>query len=440
MARHTRALLAAVLVLLAACGERHDRTDIRIGVPAPPLTLDPRYASDAMSARLVRLLHRAPVRLDGAGQAQPDLARWTRLGPRRYRVTLREAARFDDGSPVVAADLAATYRAVLDPALASPLAGTLANVRRVTAVDRRSVDFELARPDPLFPATLTIGVLAARDLAADSARDAWRRSSGAFTRLERAADGRTRLRRRDDGSVFTFVPVHDSTARALQLLAGELDIVQGNLAPEVHAWLAAQPGLVGLAAAGTTYAYLGFNLADPVTAQLAVRQAVAHAIDRAAIVRHLFLGTARVAVGLFAPGHWLAAATLAAPAHDPARARALLAAAGYGAERPLRLTYKTSSDPFRLRLAAVMQAQLAAVGIDLVIESHDWGTFYGDVTRGRFQLYGLSWVGLALPDIYRQAFHSSALPPAGANRGAYREAAVDAHGIVFQRCSDSLMP
>ena len=161
------------------------------------------------------------------------------------------------------------------------------------------------------------------------------------------------------------------------------------------------------------------------TARREVRQAVAHALDRASIVRHLFRGAARTAVGLFPPGHWLAPAALRAPDHDPARARALLATLGYGPARPLRLTYKTSSDPFRLRLATVLQSQLAAVGIDLAIESHDWGTFYGDVTRGRFQLYGLSWVGLALPDIFRQAFHSTSVPPAGASRGAYRAAAVD---------------
>lgn len=424
MPRAACTLLIGLGVLLAACGEPA-RDDIRIGIQAAPATLDPRYASDAVSARLARLVHRAPVRLDATGRAVPDLADWERLAPRRYRVTLRPDARFTDGRPVRAADLVATYDSVLDPGAASPLRGALANVRALRAVTPRRVDFELIRPDPAFPATLTIGVLAARDLAAGAARDAWRASSGPFELVERALDGRTRLRRRRDGMVFTFLPSADSTTRALRLLAGELDIVQGNLAPEIHAWLSTRAGLVGLTAAGSTYAYLGFNFADPVTARREVRLAVAHALDRATIVRHLFRGAARPAASLFPPGHWLAPATLSAPAHDPARARALLAALGHGPARPLRLTYKTSSDPFRLRLATVLQSQLAAVGIDLVIESHDWGTFYGDVTRGRFQLYGLSWIGLALPDIFRQAFHSASAPPAGANRGAYRAPAVD---------------
>jgi len=83
-----------------------------------------------------------------------------------------------------------------------------------------------------------------------------------------------------------------------------------------------------------------------------------------------------------------------------------------------------------------MQSQLAEVGIDLAIESHDWGTFYGDITHGRFQLYGLSWVGLTQPDIFRHAFHSLSVPPAGANRGGYRSAVVDGLIEAAERAPD----
>jgi peptide/nickel transport system substrate-binding protein len=104
----------------------------------------------------------------------------------------------------------------------------------------------------------------------------------------------------------------------------------------------------------------------------------------------------------------------------------LLREAGYGGQRRLRLSYKTSSDPFRLRLASVLQAQLAEVGNDLEIQSYDWGTFFADIKAGRFQLFGLTWVGVRLPDIFRYAFHSTSVPPDGANRGRYQNPTVDA--------------
>jgi peptide/nickel transport system substrate-binding protein len=63
--------------------------------------------------------------------------------------------------------------------------------------------------------------------------------------------------------------------------------------------------------------------------------------------------------------------------------------------------------------------------MDMKLSSYDWGTFYGDIKAGRFQLYSLAWVGIKTPDIFRYAFHSDSLPPEGANRGRLKDAVVD---------------
>jgi peptide/nickel transport system substrate-binding protein len=223
-----------------------------------------------------------------------------------------------------------------------------------------------------------------------------------------------------------FEIVENETTRALKLQRGELDLVQGGFAPEVAHWLARQPGLSLREREGTTFSYLGFNFARGPTARREVREAISLAIDRQAIVEHIFRGQARPANAILTPEHWAGAPRLAPPAHDPARARALLASLGHDRAHPLTLSYKTSSDQFRLRIATVLQAQLAEIGIALDIRSYDWGTFYADVKAGNFELYGLSWVGLQLPDVFRYAFHSASVPPAGANRGRYASAAVDA--------------
>ena len=59
------------------------------------------------------------------------------------------------------------------------------------------------------------------------------------------------------------------------------------------------------------------------------------------------------------------------------------------------------------------------------LATYDWGTFYGDIKAGRFQMYSLAWVGIKMPDIFRYTMHSDSLPPAGANRGRLVNAAVD---------------
>jgi peptide/nickel transport system substrate-binding protein len=98
---------------------------------------------------------------------------------------------------------------------------------------------------------------------------------------------------------------------------------------------------------------------------------------------------------------------------------------GYSEKKHLKLVYKTSSDPFRIRIATIIQSQLKDIFIDVEIRSYDWGTFYGDIKNGKFQMYSLTWVGIKTPDVFRQVFHSSSLPPEGANRGRLNNKKID---------------
>ena len=144
-----------------------------------------------------------------------------------------------------------------------------------------------------------------------------------------------------------------------------------------------------------------------------------------AIIKYVMGDSARKAGAMFTPDHWAGNSRLTGVEYNPAQAKHLLKQAGFDTASPLRLSYKTSNDPFRLRLATIIQDQLKSVGIEVDIRSYDWGTFYGDIKSGRFQMYSLSWVGLKMPDIFRYVFHSTAIPPNGANRGRFIDARVD---------------
>ena len=159
-----------------------------------------------------------------------------------------------------------------------------------------------------------------------------------------------------------------------------------------------------------------------------VRQAVAMAMDREEIVQAVWRGKATLANTLLPAGHW-AAADLPGYPHDVARAAALLDAAGYKADKSgvrVRLEMKTSQDETTRLLAEILQQQLAAAGIALTLRAAEFGTFYSDVTAGRFEMYALNWVGSNEdPDIYRYAYGSGSFPPKGGNRGHYANAEVD---------------
>jgi peptide/nickel transport system substrate-binding protein len=202
-------------------------------------------------------------------------------------------------------------------------------------------------------------------------------------------------------------------------------MLQNDISPELIGYLESQSGIEIAQRRGSNFTYIGFNLQDPRTGDPRVRQAIAHAIDRQVIIEYVMQGAARQAEALLPPEHWAGASSLTAYDYAPQKAISLLNQAGYSRANPLHLVYKTSSDPYRIRLATVIQSQLRAVGIEIELRSYDWGTFFGDIKGGNFQLYSLSWVGIRTPDIFRYIFASDSLPPAGANRGRYASQAVD---------------
>ena len=419
-----RTLLAGGALLLSGCASSQslpaDR--FRLGVSGRPRSLDPRHATDALSSRINRLLYQAPVDFNDRFEPTPALMQWRQIAPLRWEFTLQADARFHDGSLLTAQDVVATYASVLDPATASPHRGGLKHVRTVRALDERCVLFELARADALFPGRLTIGVLPAHLI--EQGHDFNRTPVGSGPCRFVSADAQRTCLQRADGALLEFVKVKDPLVQVLKLRKGELDWIQGGLSPELVRYCAARAELDVQWHRGTNFAYIGFNFRDRWLRQQPVREAIALGIDRAAIVEALFDGHARLAGGPLPPEHWAGLKQWRGYPYDPQRARALLdGVLGRGVR--LALSYKTSANPLRLRLAAIYQSMLRDIGIDLTIQSYDWGTFYADIKAGRFQLYSLAWVGIKSPDIFQYVFHSRAVPPVGANRGRYADEVVD---------------
>ena len=248
-------------------------------------------------------------------------------------------------------------------------------------------------------------------------------------------DGKLTLERLSDHQRIEFLRVAKPTVRVLKLVSGEIDLMQNDLSPELVNWLDARDDVSVAKAKGTNFAYLGFNMEDPVVGDLRVRRAIAYALDRDTIIRYVMGGAARLASAILPPEHWAGAPALKPLSYDPARARELLQAAGYDKQNPLRITYKTSTNAVRVRIATVIQDQLADVGIEVELRTYDWGTFYGDIKAGRFQMYSLAWVGIKLPDIFRYTMHSESMPDAGANRGRFADEKVDA---LIERAESSI--
>ncbi|MEC9006079.1 MAG: ABC transporter substrate-binding protein [Nitrospirota bacterium] len=418
--------LAIVCALyLTGCSEPQSNS-IRFGLANAPANFDPRFATDATSDRINRLLYTRLVDFNDAFEPIPSIASWEQIRSEHFRFHLNpNRSSFHDGTPLTARDVKATYDFILDAKNASPHRSTLNMIDSITIKNSETLDFHLNRPDLLFPSFLAIGILPAHLIQVDHPFHSQPIGSGPFAFVARPDETRLKLIRLKDQQKFEFIKVQEPTVRALKLLAGEIDMVQNNFPPELVAYLAKNTRLQVQRSPGNNFSYLGLSFENEHTKQSAVRQAIAHAIDRKKIIQYVMGGSARPAQSLLSPDHWASAHNLKAYEHNPEKARSLLAQAGFSPANPLRLTYKTSSDPFRIRLATILQHQLAQVGIDVDLRSYDWGTFYGDIKAGRFQIYTLSWVGVKTPDIFHYVFHSKSIPPNGANRGRFQNPKAD---------------
>jgi peptide/nickel transport system substrate-binding protein len=433
------ALVAAACGPAAGPGVPADESLV-VALESAPIQLDPRLATDQASARVFELAMNGLVTQDEDGRYRPDLAEsWQVLdGGRRWRFRLRRGVRFHDGSTLDAADVVWTYGSLVDGSVVSAKRGAFAQVESVVAVDAATVDFVTREPFAALLGNLNsyVAVVPAGRTSEQQNREPV--GTGPFRVARRTPDavelvafddhwaGRPRL----DRLVLREVP--DSTVRALELRKGSVQLVVNGLPPDVVPLFERDPRFRVTKKPGSNYVYLGLNLEDPLLADVRVRRALALSLDRPRLVATLWRGLGTVTETMLPPGHWARDEELAPLPHDPAAARRLLDEAGFadpdGANGPrprLTLTYKTSTDETAVLQAQILQAMAAEAGIALEIRSHEFATFFQDVQRGAFQVFSLTRTGIDDPDLYALLFHSRNVPPAGANRGRYRDPELD---------------
>jgi peptide/nickel transport system substrate-binding protein len=439
-------LLCALGVLfgemLFSCGCSHPAPftgrDLTFLIEANPVNLDPRFATDGQSQRLDGLIFSGLLARDAQMNLRGDLAdSWQTPDPLIYIFHLKPNIKFHDGRPLTSADVKSTFDFILNPTNKSPKRGAFRMVEKLEAPDALTVIFRLKEPYASFLVNLipnAAGIVPA-NAPADFARHPI--GSGPFQFVSQSQDEDVQLTRNEN--YFNGVPalqflhfriVPDAVVRALELRKGSADLEMSSLSPDLIPVLIKQPTLALTQRPGTNFAYLGFNLQDPLLARKEVRQALAFATDRAALIRYLLRGQAQVASGILPPNHWAYEPNVTQYSLDAAHAERLLDAAGFPRKENgvrFHLTLKTSTEEQARLIGAALQEQWRKVGVDLELRPLELATLLSDAARGNFQLTYARWVGANNdPDIFEFVFSSKRFPPDGANRGHYKNPRIDA--------------
>lgn len=426
-------------MLLTGCREKpRDPHTVVFLIESSPTNLDPRIGTDGISEHIDELLFDGLVARDTSFRFTPALAQsWEQPDPLTLIFHLRPGVRFQDGRLLTARDVAWTINSMLTGAVISPKAASYASVRSVEARDAQTVVFHLKHEDNFLLTNLSTGAIGI--VPEGSGRDFWRHpvGTGPFRFVSQQIDQDVVIERNPlswsvvpklDRVRFAVVP--DAITQSLELEKGSADVAVNSLPMDALPVLASRPNIQIEDAPGTQIQYINFNLLDPILRDVRVRRAIACAIDRDLIIRTLLRGHARPAVSLLPPQHWAFTSDVDHYDYDPARANRLLNEAGYPRRADgirFHLTMKTSTDQGTRLLAAVLQQQLAAVGIALDLRSYEFATFYADVTRGAFQMYSLRWIGgNEQPDIFSYVFSTANFSPKGANRSHYSNPQLDA--------------
>jgi peptide/nickel transport system substrate-binding protein len=432
---------------------------LRIGTGLVPRTLNPILATQTIEASINRLFSDVLVTVDAHGKFVPDLAAQVpttanggiSVDGLSIRYKLREHVRWQDGRPFTSNDVKFTFGAIMNPANDVVSRHGYDVVKSVETPDPHQVVFHLKYRFAPFVATVfgdsdsPYGVLPAHLLAAaksinDVPYNSLPVGTGPF-KVERWLRGdRIELVRNDNyflgkpklkSIVIKLIP--DENTLITQLQTHEIDWfyeVTVNAYKSVRGLPAADARIVLTPING--YEAVMFNVQRAPTSDVRVRRAILYALDKRALVDRLTYGAADPATQDLPSFLWAYDRGLRPTPYDPAKAKALLAAAGYGSVHRLSLdVYFEQSSTLAKILSVQIQALLAPLGIDVrphaQLSSLIYGAYgsNGTLARGRYDVALLGWVAGIDPDDSSQ-FTCANIPPAGFNWSRLCDPAMDA--------------
>ncbi len=421
-----------------------------VGLVAEPVNLDPPQVTDLNSNRVGRRIVETLVTFpEESTQVVPGLAEsWTiSKDGLQYTFKLRRGIAFHDGTPLNAEAVKFSIERQINPNHPAYKLGKypfanyfFGNVKAVEVLSDERVAFLLNEPRASFLAVLTAG---AASIVSPTAVMKW----GPDYPNHPVGTGPFRFASWDRGQRVVleknpaywkypvkverviYRPIVEDQARLTELLTGGLDLIVGVPADNVGQ-LEKNPKITLLKQVGAHVWYLGMNNQKKPFDDKRVRQALNYAVNKDAIVNDVLKGTGAASKGPVLPGTWGADGALKAYPYDPDRARKLLAEAGYptGFSTTLWVPESGSGMQAPVAMSTVMQSNLKAVGVNVSLQTMEWGAYLAKLRTKEQELFALSWMaGTEDPDmVMYPLLHSSQWTPVGPNRALYKNARFDA--------------
>jgi peptide/nickel transport system substrate-binding protein len=383
--------LASVLALIAGMGAAQAQGDLVIGMQLEPPHLDPTSAAaGAIDQVTYANIFEGLTRFGPDGSVNPGLAESWDISDdgRVYTFHLHEGVTFHDGTALDAGDVKFSLDRARGEDSTNAQKGLFAGIETVEVVDPLTVRVTLAQPDGSFLFNMAWGDAV---IVAPESVDQLKTNpvgTGAFRFADWAQGDRIDIVRNEDYwgtpaglESATFKFISDPTAAFAAMMAEDIDAFSGFPAPENLPQFDSDPRFKVLVGSTEGETILSTNNAQPPFDDVKVRKAMAHAIDRQAIIDGAMFGYGTPIGTHFAPHHPDYVDLTGQSAHDPELARNLLAEAGY--PDGFTTTLKLPPPSYARRGGEIIAAQLREVGIETEITNLEWAQWLEQVFRGK---------------------------------------------------------
>ena len=458
-----RYFFALCAMLAALCGPARADQVLHLRLGEDPETLyNVKSFSLTVANTLGSFLLDRLIYFDADGKPQPWLATGWTVSDDQKQITfkLHDGVKFTDGTPFNADAVKFQFDAVMDKANASPLLPLVGSLQTVEVLDPLTVRFTFAKPYAPFMSNIAnAGFGFNSPTAVKKFGDQYGRNvvgTGPYVLKSWQAGTEIQLARNPDYKQFRADAINKGTAYAdsvvltviseeavaqAALETGELSAA-GVAADAIDRFVKDPKFTVVLNKIVTNLLFVEFNETHAPLDNPNVRRAIGYAIDRDAAVKAAYNSYASPALGPMAlgiPGYDPAVGKDLGTPYDPAKAKALLLQSGFtaGADgalnydgKPVTLSLKSYAGFETIdRTLAVIQSNLAAIGIKVSLETADWGTFYPSLKQGNWDMELMRWT-YSDPSILTVLFHSP-----GHHTKTKPDAAQDE---ILERC-DTLM-
>ncbi|MFI5338759.1 MAG: ABC transporter substrate-binding protein [Candidatus Methylomirabilales bacterium] len=379
-------LVASLLSLLPSAYAAEAPGELHVAIPWTPENLDPSMNLSSIRAQVDMSLFDSLVGRDAQRRIVPQLAEsWKLLDDNTWEFRLRKGVVFHNGEPFNAEAVRFTVQRVLDPNQKSPNRSNIAEITKIEVVDDFTVRLTTRQPyAPLLNRLLDFPILPPKYTAAkgDQAFTAAPVGTGPFKFVELVRDDRLVVEAFDKHwrgvpkiRRIVFMPVPEASTRVAGLRTGQLDLIT-NLPPNLARELEHVPGIKVLRVPSTWIIYLGLNAFKKPLSDVRVRQALNYATDVDAIIKNVLEGNGRRTPGPLTPLMFGYDPNVKGYPYDPAKARRLLAEAGY--PDGLEITLDSSDGRYQgdKEIVEALAGQWQQAGFKPKVRLAEWGAYF----------------------------------------------------------------